>query len=111
LSVVPNQNLKPAESLELSTFAIEEVMTANPYTKDFFNQHLGFWKSLVIRNLQPTFNCTYRSIPGGTLKPLPPLSERPIQGWGSYFEVVTSDPSPNIEIDYIGVLKSEAWIK
>jgi len=109
LSVVPNNDLKSSLSLEIPTFPIEEVMGTSPYRKDFFNQHLGFWKSLVIRNLQPIFNCQYRLIPGGPQKTLNPLSERPIQGWGSFFEVITADPAPAIEIDYIGVLKGEAW--
>ncbi len=84
-------------------------MGASPYRKDFFNNHLGFWKSLVIRNLQPIFNCQYRLMPNGPQKILNPLSERPIQGWGSYFEVTTADPAPNIEIDYIGARKVDAW--
>jgi len=108
LSVVPNTQMKSALSLEIPTFPIEEVMVASPYRKDFFNQHLGFWKSLVIRNLQPVFNCSYRTIPNGPQQALPPLSERPIQGWGSYFEVVTADPAPNIGIDYVGALKKDA---
>jgi len=108
MSVVPNQQLKSALSLEIPTFPIEEVVTSSPYRKDFFNQHLGFWKSLVIRNLQPIFNCSYRLMPSGPLKVLNPLSERPITGWGSYFEVTTADPSPNIEVDYIGSYKKDA---
>jgi len=103
--------MKSVLGLDIPTFPIEEVMTASPYRKDFFNQHLAFWKSLVIRNLQPTFNCTYRTDPSGALKPLPPLSERPVIGWGSYFEVVTADPAPNIEIDYVGVYKKDAMLK
>jgi len=108
LSVVPNNFLKPSQSLELITFEINDKVVTSPYRKDFFNTQLGFWKHIVIRNLQPTFNCSYRTSPSQDLKPLPPLSERPIMGWGSYFEVVTSDPSPNIEIDYLGVLKENA---
>ena len=84
-------------------------MGTSPYTKDFFSDHLAFWKSLVIRNLQPTFNCTYQLMPNGPAKRLNPLSERPIKGWGSFFSVTTADPSPDIEIDYIGVYKKDAW--
>jgi len=108
LSVVPNNELKPSSSLELITFEINDKVVTSPYRKDFFNTQLGFWKSIVIRNLQSTYNCSYRTSPSLDLKPLPPLSERPIQGWGSYFEVITSDPKPNIEIDYLGVLKENA---
>ena len=95
----------------MKTFEIHDVITSSPYVKDFFNEQLAFWKTLVIRNLQTTFNLTYRTLPGDTLKPLPPLSERPIQGWGSFLEIVTADPSPDVEIDYIGVTLKEALIK
>jgi len=111
MSVVPNYNLKPASSLEIDTFPIEEVMTTSPYTKDFLTNYHAVWKSLVIRNLQPIFNCTYRLMPNGPLKTLNPLSERPIQGWGSFFQVLTADPAPNIEIDYIASKMDDALKK
>jgi len=111
LSIVPNNQLKSADSLELVTFPIEEVMSASPYRMDFWTRYRGYWKDLVIRNLQPIFNCTYRTDPQGILKPLPPNSERPVKGWGSYFEVVTADPAPNIEIDYNGVTQSHAVLQ
>lgn len=78
------------------------------YISDFFAKHGGFWKSLVIRNLQTSNTCNYRTGQSHRYKTLGPKSERPIQGWGSYFEVVTSASTPEIEIDYIGVPKSEA---
>lgn len=108
MSVVPNDLLKPSSSLDLITFEINDKVVTSPYRKDFFNSHLAFWKSIVIRNLQATFNCSYRTDPALDFKVIPPLSERPIQGWGSYFEVTTTDPSPIIEIDYIGVAKQNA---
>jgi len=111
MSIIPNDTLKPAESDTMKTFEIHLVMGTSPFINDFFNERLAFWKSLVIRNLQPTFNLTYRTLPNDTLKPLPPLSERPIQGWGSFLEIVTADPSPDVEIDYIGVSLQEALIK
>jgi len=95
----------------MKTFEIHLVMGTSPFINDFFNERLAFWKSLVIRNLQPSFNLTYRTLPGDTLKPLPPLSERPIQGWGSFLEIITADPSPNVEIDYIAVSYNEAKLK
>lgn len=111
MSIIPNDTLKPSQNLDMKIFEIHDVIDSSPYVKDFFNEQLAFWKSLVIRNLQTVNNCTYRTLPGDTLKPLPPLSERPVIGWGSYFEVVSSDPSVNIEVDYIGVTLKEALLK
>ena len=103
--------MKSSLSLDIPTFPIEEVVVTSPYRKDFFNQHLSFWKNLVIRNRQPVFNCSYRTMPNGPQQILNNLAERPIQGWGSYFEVVTADPAPNIGIDYLGVLKKDAMVQ
>jgi len=108
MSVVPNHELKSALSLEIPTFPIEEVMGTSPYNKDFFTNYGAFWKSLVIRNMQTVFNCQYRLMPNGPQKTLNANSERPIQGWGSFFQVITADPAPNIEIDYIGAKKEDA---
>jgi len=108
LSVVPNNQLKASLSLEIETFPIEEVMIASPYTKDFLTNYHAVWKSLVIRNMQPVFNCQYRLQPSGPLKTLNANSERPIQGWGSFFQVITADPAPNIEIDYIAAKMIDA---
>lgn len=111
MSLIPNDTLKPSQSIDMKTFEIHLVMGTSPFINDFFNERLAFWKSLVIRNLQSSFNLTYRTLPDDTLKPLPPLSERPIQGWGSFLEIVTADPSPDVEIDYIGVTLKEALLK
>jgi len=111
MSLIPNDNLKPSEGDNMKTFEVHLVMGTSPFTNDFFNERLAFWKKLVIRNLQPAFNLTYRTLPNDTLKPLPPLSERPIQGWGSFLEIITADPAPNVEIDYIGVSYNEALLR
>jgi len=111
MSIIPNDRLKPSQSLEMKIFEIHDVMTTSPFITDFFNERLAFWKSVIIRNLQTSFNLTYRTLPGDTLKPIPPLSERPIQGWGSFLEIITADPAPDIEIDFIGVSLKEALIK
>jgi len=50
-------------------------------------------------------------MPNGPQQALPPLSERPVQGWGSYFEVTTADPAPNIGIDYLGALKKDVMLQ
>lgn len=98
----------------MKIFEINDIVPQNSsgsggtYISDFFAKHGGFWKSLVIRNLQSSNTCNYRTGQSHLYKILPPNSERPIQGWGSYFEVVTSASVPVIEIDYIGVPKKDA---
>jgi len=111
LSIIPNDSLKPAQSLELITYGLPEKMVTSPYVKDFYNTQIGFWSKVVIRNLQTSFNCSYRVLKDEALIPLPPLSERPLYGWGSYLEVVTSDPAPDIEIDYTGVTYANAILR
>ena len=109
MSVIPNDLLKPSTSLEMRIFEINDIVPASgSYVSDFFAKHGAFWKSLVIRNLQNSQNCSYRMGRSHPWKTLAPKSERPIQGWGSFFEVLTSATVPSIEIDYIGVLKRNA---
>lgn len=117
MSVIPNDLLKPSTSLEMQIFEINDTVpqsngNGGTYISDFFARHGGFWKSLVIRNLDRSHVCEYRMGQTHPWKTLGPKSERPIQGWGSYFEVVAPPGSigymPNIEIDYIGVLKRNA---
>jgi len=110
MSIIPNDILKPVDSENMKTFSIEDSVVTSPYLVDFANERLAFWKSAIIRNLQTSFNLTYRTKHGNDFKPLPPLSERKIKGWGSLLEIVTSDPAPNIEIDYIGVKREEALL-
>lgn len=111
MSIIPNDTLKPVDTENMKTFSIDLVMGTSPFINDFFNERLAFWKRAIIRNLQTSFNLTYRTQTGGVFKPIPPLSERPIKGWGSFLEIVTADPSPNVEIDYIGVSYNEALLK
>ena len=102
----------------MKIFEINDIVPVSPsgnggtYISDFFARHGGFWKSLVIRNLDQTHTSNYRMGVTHPWKTLRPFSERPIQGWGSYFEVVAPPGSvgyiPDIEIDYIGVLKRNA---
>lgn len=83
-------------------------VTPATYVSDFFARFGGFWKSLVLRNQDQSFSCSYRMGQTHPWKTLRPFSERPIQGWGSYFEITSAAVTPNIEIDYIGVLKRNA---
>jgi len=111
MSIIPNDDLKPVDTENMRTFPIDLVMGTSPFINDFFNERLAFWKRVIIRNLQTSFNLTYRTRTGVAFKPIPPLSERPIKGWGSYLEIVSTDPTPNVEIDYIGVSYQEALLK
>jgi len=108
MSVIPNDLVKPSTSLEMQIFEINDsVPTPGPYISDFFAKYGGFWKSCIIRNMQPTAPCEYRTSTSKPFLSLPPMSERPIQGWGSYLEIIYSAPV-DIRIDYIGVLKRNA---
>ena len=109
MSIIPNDHLKPSTSLDMRIFEINDsVPNPGPYISDFFAKHGGFWKSCVIRNLQNSSACTYRMSTTKEFKTLPPKSERPIQGWGSYLEIITTQTPPEIKIDYIGVLLRNA---
>lgn len=115
MSVIPNDALKPSTNLEMQIFEIKDIVApgiapavTSSYVSDFFSKYGGFWKSLVIRNLDQNNNCSYRMSPSVRWQNLRPSSERPIQGWGSYFEIVTATLTPEIEIDYVGVLQRNA---
>jgi len=112
VSVVPNDLLKSADSLELITFEINRLVNAafpSPQRIDIFNEHLAFWKNLVIRNHQIGTSVFYRTKTSGPFKELQAQSERPVKGWGSYFEVTSTAAPPIVEIDFVCVRKMNAF--
>lgn len=114
MSIVPNESLQSADSLNLPTFEINRLVNAafaSPQRIDIFNEHLAFWKNLVIRNHNLATSCFYRTKTSGPFKELGPRSERPVKGWGSYFEVTSAAVPPDIEIDFVCVSKGAAWRK
>jgi len=111
VSYVPNDLLKSADSLELITFEINVFVDASfpsPRIIDIFNERLAFWKNLVIRNHQIGTSIFYRTKNSGPFKELLPQSERPVKGWGSYFEVTSAAVPPIVEIDFVCVKKVDA---
>jgi len=108
VSIVPNQILKSSDSLELITFEIKKTIDAATFTIDIFNEHLSFWKSLVIRNHQIGTSIFYRTRTSGPFQELQPQSERPVKGWGSWFEATSAAGTPDGEIDFICVRKEHA---
>lgn len=100
MSVVPNDKLFSADSLELITFKRTIVFNSAQERHDIFTENMGFWKQVIIRNFQTTSNITYRLDPNDTQITLPPSSERTIKGWGSFLEVNSADASPTGEIEF-----------
>lgn len=110
MSYVPNQSLKPVGSLELKAYPITETFSASPYKYDSYSQYLAYWTQVIIRNFDVN-PLTYRSIPNGTLKSLPPSSERTVGGWGSYFEVVSATPNGELEYNLVNLRDAFLEIK
>jgi len=102
MSVVPNEQLKSVDSLELITFPIEDRLSGASFTLDTWTTYKAFWKQVVLRNLHTTLNLSYRVNPDDALRVIPPLSERPIAGWGSFLHVEQGG-TPNYEIDIVAV--------
>lgn len=100
---MPNDTLVSADSLELITFPRTIPVTVSPVRFDSFTQHLAYWKGIVLRNFSIVDVLQYRTDPNGTLIDLPISSERPIKGWGSFFEVQGVVPNGEFEIEMVTV--------
>ena len=105
MSVVPNETLRSVDSLELIVFTLDSDITLASTIRDIFTEQLAFWKRVIIRNLQPLDNMTYRTNPDAPLKTLPPLSERTLRGWGSYLEInsAAAAVAGELEIDCVSI--------
>jgi len=102
LSIVPNEQLESADSLNLITFSIEDRLNAAAFNFDAWTEYKSFWKELTLRNLHATLNLSYRVNPDDALRTIPPLTERPIGGWGSFLHVEQGG-TPDYEIDIVCV--------
>jgi len=102
LSVVPNELLLSADSLELVTFSIEDRLNSAAFNIDTWTQYRAFWKEVTLRNLHATLDLSYRVNPDDALRTIPPLTERPIGGWGSFFHAEQGG-TPDYEIDIVAV--------
>lgn len=111
MSVVPNTRLESADSLTLQTFGIEMEINAASQFRDIYSTYSAFWKKLVIRNKHQTDKVQYRTEPGAVLKDVQPNSELPIQGWGSYLQVVSGSATPIGLVEFQCVNYKEAMRK
>jgi len=108
MSVVPNNTLESADSLELQTFGIDLDIAAATQQIDIYTRYLAYWKSAVIRNTQPLDVITYRTEPNGTLKTVQANSELPLSGWGSYLQINSAAAVPAGRVEFVCVNIREA---
>jgi len=100
MSIVPNQALQSADSLELIVFGISLDIVAAINTIDIYSRHRSFWKSAIIRNFQGADILQFRLNPSDTLKTIQPNGELPVKGWGSFLEVVSAAVTPAGRVDF-----------
>jgi len=108
LSVIPNYNLKPVESLEIKTFGIPLVISNALHTIDIFTRYMGYWKNAVVRNAQPMDVLLVRTEPNGEQTTVDASTDLPFVGWGSYFEVVSGAATPLGRVDFTVALQRDA---
>lgn len=90
MSIIPQEKLKAVNSDTLITFEIPQVLDKLPtalFRFDSITLYDSFWKIVTLRNLNQNHQIFYRTENGVEYDTLPPLSERDIPGWGSYFEI------------------------
>jgi len=100
LSIVPNELLKPADSLDIPTFGTELLITAASQQIDIWTRHAAYWKKCIIRNTQLLDVLTYRLIPNGRLRSVKPNSELPIKGWSSWLQVLSGAAAPEGVVEF-----------
>lgn len=93
MSIVPNDSLQSADSLQLPIFGMVMNIDSAVNKIDIYTRYKAFWKSCVIRNTQTVDNIQYRTGQGEFLS-LNANSEIKIKGWGSYLEVLSSATTP-----------------
>lgn len=87
MSIVPQDNLKSVNSLELPSYTISAKLNTNSYVNDTYTLYDSFWKAITIRNFSDSDSLYYRENPNGILEVIPPLAERTLNGWGSYINI------------------------
>jgi len=100
LSVVPNNILKSADSLELQTFGVTMDIDSASQQIDIYTRYLAYWKSCVIRNLHLTDIIQFRTFPNQPLQTVKPNSELPVKGWGSFMQVTSTSGTPIGVVDF-----------
>ena len=86
---MPQSALKPVNALNLRSFTITDRLTGKtfPFKFDSATLYQSYLRSTTIRNLSSSAPIFYRTEPGDLFDVVPPLSERPIQGWNSLIEI------------------------
>lgn len=100
MSIVPNERLRPADSLEIETFGTQLLITAATQQIDIWTRHQAYWKSLIIRNTQPLDILQYRLFPNGPLQDVKANSELPVKGWGSWLQVLSGAAAVEGVVDF-----------
>lgn len=104
MSLIPYDNLKPVNDPTIKTY---------PYTLDLDTQTLvkwdsvtklaAYWHKALIRNYG-RLAISYRFAPGENFSTIPSMTERIVNGWGSYIELKTTALP---EIGMVGVVEFE----
>lgn len=100
MSIIPNDKFYSADSLQLTVFGIKLEIVAAINTIDIYSRHRSFWKSAVIRNLQPIDQLLFRTRPNDTFSIVQPNAELPVKGWGSFMEVTSAAATPVGVVDF-----------
>lgn len=108
MSIVPNDDLKSVDSLDMQTFGVTLQIDTSMVSIDTLAQYRGYWKSCIIRNYQLSSKLEYRTAPYEPLKLIQPNSELPIKGWGSYMEIRSGAVAPKGLVEFEVVNMYEA---
>ena len=108
MSIVPNDDLKSVDGLDMQTFGVTLTVDASLVSIDTLSVYRGYWKSCIIRNYQLSSQLQYRTAPYEPLKIIQPNSELPIKGWGSYMEIHSSATTPTGLVEFEVVNMYEA---
>lgn len=110
MSIVPNYQLQPAESLTIKTFGVQMPIVNATERIDMWTRYQGYWKNCVVRNRQPLDNLLVRVEPDGPQTIVNPNSDLPFLGWGSFFEVLSAAATPAGTVDFSVALLKDAII-
>lgn len=91
MSYIPQQNLRSVLSTEIPTFSISYDLKETNFDIDTITNYDSFWKSIIVRNFDPSNSIFYHKNLTEPFDIIPPLAERIIEGWGSFFQINTKN--------------------
>lgn len=101
MSIVPNERLESADSLELIIFGEKLVVDGPTQFIDIYSRFRSYWKKAVVRNRQSSDVLEVFTDPNDQDPDIvEPNGELPIKGWGSYLRVESAAASPNGIVDF-----------